>query len=512
MSHHETVFGRGIGIRAVVAAIAVGFLLAAAAPGPAEASARLWLYPDSDDPNAGGHVVTEPAFTLNIENRGTGGGDNTATEVVLLVAINDPALFVDATITLPGGTATIDPDSLVHGIPSFSCSDATIPPHGFYPADFAQIAVGDIPEGDVVSAGIVVSGSDGLQVHFDSIGVGYRQAGPNLRCYDVINPSGHDVTQVFEGTGGGACHELAIQKTASSTGVALGDPLDYTITVENTGTCDLTDVVLTEDIPTVPDALGQPVPAFTVTAINPPPSVQTPTTIEWSFPTLAPGDSITATVSVVFDQPAADGLTVDNTACVSSVELPDPLCSSAPVEVGTPGDEEIGGPGFWCNQIRFALEGRPNALFAIPDLEAWLTSILDQSAVFPEMWPLLGLSDARFLLCRPDSGDTMADRLARHLLTLWFNTVSGRLPDDTALGDLCPGDEEPPSGMDPDMTIADLILVAEADVQAGVPDDVLEFWKDVIDYVDNASLAGADGCDGESVRRSSSRRQAGHRP
>jgi len=512
MSETDGIHGRGIGARTIIATIALALVVAAAAPQTAEATARLWLYPDSDDPQAGGHIVTEPAFTLNIENRGTGGGDNTATETVLLVAVNDPTLFTDATITLPGGAVTVDPGMLVNGVPSFDCSDATIPPHGIYPTDFAEVQIGDIGEGEIVSAGIVVNGSEGLQVHFDAIAVGYRQAGPNVRCYDVINPSGHDVTQIFEGTGGGACEELFIDKSASATGVALGDALDYTIVVENRGTCDLTEVVLVEDIPTVPDPQGQPVPAFTVSVIDPAPTNQTPTVIEWNLGTMAPGDSITATVSVVFDQPDAEGLSVDNTACVASFELPDPLCSSATVEVGVSDDDDIGGPGFWCNQLRFAREGRPNAMLSTPELEAWLTAIFDQSAVFPETWPLLGLGDAETLLCRPNSANLVADRLARHLLALWFNVVAERVPTDTMLGGLCPGDQEPPQGMDPDMTIAELVAAVEADLLAGSGDDVLEFWMEVVDYVNNASIPGPGGCDGEAVRRAGHRRHAGHRP
>ena len=89
MSKTDGIHGRGIGARTVIATIALGLLVVVAAPQPAEATARLWLYPDSDDPQAGGHIVTDPAFTLNIENRGTGSGDNTATETVLLVAVND---------------------------------------------------------------------------------------------------------------------------------------------------------------------------------------------------------------------------------------------------------------------------------------------------------------------------------------------------------------------------------------------------------------------------------------
>ena len=36
---------------------------------------------------------------------------------------------------------------------------------------------------------------------------------------------------------------------------------------------------------------------------------------------------------------------------------------------------------------------------------------------------------------------------------MWFNVVSERLPLDTVLGDLCPGDEDPPPDMDPAMTV-----------------------------------------------------------
>jgi uncharacterized repeat protein (TIGR01451 family) len=493
---------------AAVAAV----LLAAAAPGTAEASPKLWLYPDSDDPRAGGHVVTEPAFTLNIENRGTGNGDNTAYETVLLVAVNDPALLVDVSVALPGGAVTLAPAAFVAGIPTFDCGGGTVPPHGVYPTPFAEIAVGDIAQGEIVAAGVVVNGLEGLRVHFDAKAVGYKQAGPNLRCTDVFNPSGHDVTVVFDEPGGDPCHEISIAKHAGSTGVALGDAMDYTITVENLGTCELTEVFLTEDLPTVPDAQGQMVPAFTVTNIDPAPTVQTPTGIEWAIGTLAPGDVVVATVSVVFDQPDAVGLEIVNTACVTSFELTDPVCSSASVMVDTSDEDEIGGPGFWCNQLRFAREGRPNAQFTTAELEAWLLDIFDRSAVFPELWPLTGLAEAETLLCRPNLADTMADRVARHLLTLWFNIASERLPVETILDDLCPGDEDPPADMDPAMTVDDLVAAAEADLLAGADDDLLEFWLEVIDFVNNASLAGPGGCDGEPMRRNVNRRHGNHRP
>lgn len=512
MSEMKALRSRILTISRFVVMAAIVFVVAAAAPNPAGATAKLWLYPDSDEPGAGGHVVTEPAFTLNIENRGSGGGDNTATESFLLVAVNDPALLVSGSIALPGGTVDLIPSMWTFGTPTLDCKGGTVPPHSVYPAYYVEISMGDIAQNEIVSAGIVVDGLEGLRVHFDAKAVGYKQAGPNLKCYDVLNPSGHDVTMVFDEPGGSPCHEISIVKRAGATGVAIGDLMDYTIVVENRGTCELTEVVLVEDLPTVLDPQGQPVPAFTVTMIDPHPTTHTPEFVEWNLGTLAPGATTTATLSVVFDQPDAVGLVIENTACVTSFELPDPACASASVMVDADDEDEIGGPGFWCNQLRFAREGRPNAKFTTAELDAWLLEIFDQSTVFPELWPLATLVDAETLLCRPNLAETMADRVARHLLALWFNVVSERLPLDTLLVDLCPGDEEPPLEMDPAMTVAELIAAVEADLVAGADDEILGFWLEVLDFVNNARVAGPGGCDEEIVRRSGNRRGGNHRP
>jgi len=286
--------------------------------------------------------------------------------------------------------------------------------------------------------------------------------------------------------------------------------MDYVIVIENRGTCELTDVVLTEDLPAVPDANGNPVPAFTVTMIFPAPTSQTTDSIVWNIPSMAPGEVIAATVSVVFDQPDAAGLTIDNTACVTSFELTDSACSSASVMVAVNNGDEIGGPGFWCNQLRFAREGRPNAKFSLAELEAWLLDIFDSSTVFPELWPLATLMDAETLLCRPNQPNTVADRLARQLLALWFNIVSERLPLEAVLGDLCPGDEEPPPDMDPAMTVEQLVMAVEADLVAGADEETLDFWLEVIDFVNNSLLPGLTGCGEEIVRGSRGGRRVGH--
>jgi hypothetical protein len=85
---------------------------------------------------------------------------------------------------------------------------------------------------------------------------------------------------------------------------------------------------------------------------------------------------------------------------------------------------------------------------------------------------------------------------------------------ETVLGDLCPGGQEPPAGFDPTMTVEGLIAAAEADILAGADDETLEFWKDVIDFVNSSSLPGPGGCDGEeaTTRSAGQRRRAVNRP
>ena len=75
--------------------------------------------------------------------------------------------------------------------------------------------------------------------------------------------------------------------------------------------------------------------------------------------------------------------------------------------------DEIGGPGFWCNQIRFTLEGRDNARFTLDELEAWLAEIDLLSAVFSEVWDVSTVELARDLLCYPSQATGPADRRPR---------------------------------------------------------------------------------------------------
>jgi len=71
-------------------------------------------------------------------------------------------------------------------------------------------------------------------------------------------------------------------------------------------------------------------------------------------------------------------------------------------------------------------------------------------------------------------------------MTLWFNLVSERLNPALTLGELCAGDEGLPDGADPGWTVEYVRDEAEAALIGGADDQTLSFWKDVIDYINNA--------------------------
>jgi uncharacterized repeat protein (TIGR01451 family) len=439
-------------------------------------------------------VVTEPSFTLLLENRADlGPHDNTVYDAFLVASVNDPALLDEGSLILPDGTELpLDPASLQLGTPTLPCSGRTAPPHSVYPAHFTTVALGDIGAGEVLAIGVEITGEDGLEAHFDAIGISYRQTGQGLKCSDVINPSGHDVSVVLGDVAGPPCQGVDIVKEASATGIDLGEELEYVITVTNTGTCELTEVVVTDEVPTVSTDDGE-VPAFTVLTADPPATVQSELELVWELGTLAPGHAVTIVLEVVFDEPAADQTHVLNLACVNAAELDHRSCDRVSVAVGEVGDE-IGGPGFWCNQIRFTLEGRDNALFTLDELDGWLIRITDESLVFVELFDVSSLELAQVLLCSPSQAEGPADRLARHLLTLWFNVASERVDNELVLGDLCAGSVPEPPDMDPAMTIAEVLTGAEQALLDGADDAILVAWAELVDYINNASVAGENGC------------------
>jgi uncharacterized repeat protein (TIGR01451 family) len=512
--------------------ILVTMAMLVAAPGISEAKTELWLYPDSDNPRAGGHVVTDGVFTLIVENRGTKDGD-TATDVSLVVAVNDTALLGGITLIWPDGEeASIDAASLQFGTPTLPCDGKDVPRHGVYPADFTTVSVrnndsiDEIEPGGRIEIEVEVIGDDGLEAHFDAIAAGHKVKKETVVCFGVVNPSGHDVTVVLGrgDTGDDECPELTIKKSASTNEVEIDGEVEYLIEVENTGDCELTNLLITEDIPVVTDpTTGEVNPAFTVDPVTvvPAPESQTDDLITWSLASLPSGETATFTLTAVFDQPLADGSNVVNTACVVADGIEEPSCSRVKVAVGEKetDDGEIGGPGFWCNRIRKAFEERHNATYSVEELEAFLSEINDGtdssegSLVFSELYDTSTLELAEILLCAPQLADSAADRLARHLLTLWFNIVSERVDPDLMLDELCPGDEVLPEDADVGMTVGEVLAGAEDELLADEPDGaLLDWWKDIVDFINNAKV-GPDCDEDEEVaglRRSSGRRLRHH--
>jgi len=465
------------------------------APCLATAKAKLWLYPDPGSTRSGGHVIEGDALTLTVENRGSGKGDNIATDMLLLIAVNDPSLLTSITLDAAG---VLSSGAFSYGLPFFPCTSSSIPPHGIFPAAFTSVPIGDLGPGETMLIEISVEGEDGLEIHFDAIATGYEIKHSETICYDVINPSGHDVDMILVGDSSGNCADVNIEKTGSSTGILIGETIEYSISVENTGTCDLTNVVISENIPTVADPSSSEMwPAFTVVTTTPPPTSQTAEMLTWELDTaLLPGESVTVSLSALFDQILADTLEIVNIACVDAEELEDPVCDEFSVAVGEISENgHLGGPGYWCNRIRAALGSSPSTTFTVEELELMLSEINELSTVFTEMEDISTLELVQILLCRPNLAEGASDKLLRHLVTLWFNvTNDGRL-QELLLSELCPGENEIPEEIDPNLTVGELIEAAEADLLAEADDSILLLWKDAIDFINNSSIPRADGCD-----------------
>jgi hypothetical protein len=514
--------------------ILVTMAVLVAAPSTSEAKTQLWLYPDVDDPRAGGHVVTDGMFTLVVENRGRG-DDDTAYDVSLVVAVNNPDLLDSFILEWPDGS-TMEVGDLQFGTPTRPCDGKYVPRHGVYPAEYTTVPIfstgsppdpadpaAEIPAGDTVEINVEVVGQDGLEIHFDVIAQGFKIKKEIAECYGVVNPSGHDVTVILGEAVEAECPAVTIDKSADTTGVDIDDEVVYTIEVESSEDCDpLGGVIVTENLPTVIDPeTGNPVPAFTVMEVvpNPDPTNGTADMITWTLtPDLAPGGSEIFTVTVKFDQPLTDGHKVVNTACVALAGNEDPEeCSRAAVAVGVnANDGDMRGPGFWCNRIRFAFDERHNATYTVEDLEAFLDEINDDddtgegSSVFSELYDTSTLELAQTLLCYPQLAESAADRLTRHLLTLWFNIVSDRIDPALTLDELCPGDEELPEDSDGGMTVGEVVAGAEEALWADPPDDaLLDWWKDVIDSINNSDCDEVDEPVSQ-MRRSQGRRLGRH--
>jgi len=486
----------------------------------ASAGASLWLYPKDAGPREGGHVVPPGTFTLIIENRSKDSEANTAHDVKLVVAVEDPAAVSILDLVYDGGeTMVLDPNGWEVGIPVLPCSGKPMPRHGEYPAAFSTVTleelteigeltggIGDLAGGESVEIDVTVEGEDNLRVHFDAMATAYKTTGQGLKCSDVSNPSGHDVTVANRRGGGGDddCGRVSISKTADPRVVDLGETVTFLIEVLNEGTCDITEALLSDFIPAVEDEYGIAHPAFQwIGETDPTPNVIDEFLLEWPLDSpLLIGESAIVQLVVEFNQPLAEGQRVVNRACVTAAELSKPRCTSAGVMVGNPyGEDGPTGPGFWCHAARWVIEDRPKVPVDGDQLLAWLEDVDIKSAVFWEFYPDIVVDDpessllaAANLLCRPQDAEGAADRLARHLLTLWLNVVSGRLDPALTLSKLCGGDEILPDGTDLGMTVGELLDEVDAGLAAGADDTQLTFWLEVVDAVNNSRVPGEFGC------------------
>jgi hypothetical protein len=216
-----------------ISLVSVAVLLAFVSMVHAEAS--LWLFPQNggsyvdqnNDPWLHESYVVGPEdFTLEIYNHGRGKGDNSAEDVVLIVAVKDPDSFDSAVVN------GIPLDPLIYGSPVFS-SGKEIAPHGVFPTWYAEVPIRDIPEDGTLAIPIYIQGDEDLMVHFDAYGVGTASGkGKNKGSeisYDVHNPYSHDLTVVGGINEPPQCDfDITIE---SSTGSALiGQTIIFTLT------------------------------------------------------------------------------------------------------------------------------------------------------------------------------------------------------------------------------------------------------------------------------------------
>jgi uncharacterized repeat protein (TIGR01451 family) len=493
--------------------LAVSILLvtsAASAAGPS-----LWLYPMDAGPREGGHVVAPGEFVLVIENRGKDPDADAAHEVKLVIAVDN--LDGVSSLSLDGTPVPLEPTEWDEGTPLLPCSDKPMPRHGVFPTTYTTIDLEDLEGGASFEIEVAVEGDDNLNVHFDAMAFGLKTTGRSEKCFAVSNPPGHDVTVANRRGGKDSCGGVSITKTAEPSAIDSGETVLFTIEILNNGTCELTELILRDFIPAVEDEAGIDSPAFRPFDDTVPPYLsEDGLELEWPFDSPLPVDeSLIIELHVVFDDPLVDQQKVVNRACVSAAELRKKRCAAAVVTVGNPyGDDGPAGPGFWCHATRWILEERSKLPVEGEELLTWLGNVDAGSDVFSELYPIFfeedaeaSLAAAAELLCTPQSAAGAADRLARHLLVLWLNVISGRLDEGVELGELCTGDEVLPDGEHLSLTIGQFLDLVDEGFE-GADDGQLTFWSEVVDAINNSYVAGEGEC--RDRRTVSSRHRAGN--
>jgi hypothetical protein len=305
-----------------------------------------------------------------------------------------------------------------------------------------------------------------------------------------------------QGPGTSCTYDLQISKSLL-TGplVEVNGLASFLVTVTNPLTptnCTVTNVVLSDVLPVVPIGNVNQQAFYNVVAI-PPANVFQNGYLQWNIGNLMPGGTFVVTLNVQINPQVPVGTTLTNQACVAGSQVVQ-ACDQAHVEVvqqplRNDAGEDIGTPGFWCNQLARVLDARcekgNSCKFDQIQFDAWLSEIKALSSVFPEKGQASTLAAARTLICNSSSKQKPAFKLQRHLLALWFNVVGDHTRADRTLESLC-GAGGWPSGTDPCWTIGYVIEQAEealcpqGNCGSTANNNTLLFWKDVIDIINNA--------------------------
>jgi hypothetical protein len=287
-----------------------------------------------------------------------------------------------------------------------------------------------------------------------------------------------------------------------------GEEVTFTLNVE-TGTADLTGVVVTDVLPTfslggvdydyyfVDEASCTFSPNYGQTC-----SYNDATnTMTVNLGNIAAESHVTITYTANVSLLALIGTEAVNTATVTGSDGVG-VCSdddSASVWI-VPGDpqyptDDIGTPGYVCNHIQGTGNPFDDALVNI-----WAWNIEAASRWWAEFGGDLydpnippTFQNIKAIVCANQNQGNDKDKLERHLLTLWFNVADFRVTTDVTLEEICLGGVPYPAGYNKNWTVGEVITYAEQALLDGDTANYL-FWKDVCDAINNGNAPGYNGC------------------
>lgn len=448
--------GRGNATRARGRAVILGLVLAAvlvasAMPAATAISADgIWIFPHSRQADAVDESLSSAFYTSDESNDilddsffadSLAGSANikvdlynptsaTIENVQLFAAISDGDLFTEISFAWGSGgeVSYTGLDSLSTGTPF------GLDAHDVYPAYFASYSVGDIDAGTsgIQTVWVNVTGdfAGGLIVHLDYTG---KDASDN----SVVGPYTADMN-IFEN---GECAQatFSLSKSVSDSTPAPGGVVKYTITWQQTGGDDASDVTVTDSLP------GE------VAILNVSQGSFSGQDWIWSIGNSSDGSSGTATVNVTVSDLLLDGDAFANTVDLSwdscgGNEGSQTASASATVETTPSGDVEKA--SFWKKEYKRAEKGKGKHEFSNDDLTLFLKRIALHSEVFTYgEWDgtaptgaedegdidIDSFDEALDVLKAHDNEDKLLNKAQRELFALWLNVASGKINLDTSL-------------------------------------------------------------------------------